>query len=138
MKKEMFYSAGPIIFQRAKELRNRLTDAERVLWMHLRTKPKGYKFRRQHPAGNYILDFYCHALKLAIEADGDIHTKEKVQDADRERQKNLESEGIYVIRFTNKEILMNMKSVTEQINATIDNRILYLMTRSGKLFKNES
>jgi len=107
-------------------------------FMHLRTKPKEYKFRRQHPAGNYILDFYCHALKLAIEADGDIHNKEKVREADRERQKNLESEGIYVIRFTNKEILMNMKSVTEQINATLDNRILYLMTRSGKLFKNES
>ena len=137
MKKKMFYSAGPIIFQRAKALRNRLTDAERVLWMQLRTKPKGYKFRRQHPAGNYILDFYCHALKLAIEADGDIHNKEKVQEADRERQKNLESEGIYVIRFTNKEIMVNKKSVTEQINTDIDKRISSLTVRPNKLPDND-
>ena len=133
----MFYSAGPIIFQRAKELRNRLTDAERVLWMQPRTKPKGYKFRRQHPAGNYILDFYCHALKLAIEADDDIHNKEKVQEADRERQKNLESEGIYVIRFTNKEIMVNKKSVTEQINTDIDKRISSLTVRPNKLPDND-
>jgi len=123
----MFYSASPIIFQRAKELRNQLTDAERILWMHLRTKPKGYKFRRQHPAGNYILDFYCHALKLAIEADGGIHNEEKVQEADRKRQKDLESEGIYVIRFTNKEIMVNMESVVERINVAIDKCLLTLI-----------
>ena len=118
-------------------MRNWLTDAERVLWMQLRTKPKGYKFRRQHPAGNYILDFYCHALKLAIKADGDIHNKEKVQEADRERQKNLESEGIYVIRFTNKEIMVNMKSVTEQINTDIDKRISSLTVGPNKLPDND-
>lgn len=55
MKKRMFYSVNAFIFQRAEELRNRLTDAEHILWRHLRTKQNGYKFRRQHPAGNYIL-----------------------------------------------------------------------------------
>jgi len=125
----MFYSASPIIFQRAKELRNQLTDAERILWMHLRTKPKGYKFRRQHPAGNYILDFYCHALKIAIEVDGNIHNEEKAQEADRKRQKNLEAEGICVIRFSNKAVMTNIEYVNEQINAAIDNRLL---TKVGK------
>ena len=93
MKKKMFYSAEATIFQRAKELRNQPTDAERILWMHLRTRPKGYKFRRQHPAGNYILDFYCHSLKLAIEADGLIHNEKEVIQADNERQSVMEREG---------------------------------------------
>ena len=113
-----------------------MTDAERVLWMHLRTKPRGYKFRRQHPAGNYILDFYCHALKIAIEVDGNIHNEEKTQEADYERQKNLEAEGICVIRFSNKAVMTNIEYVNEQINAAIDNRILYL-TKPAKLVNNE-
>jgi very-short-patch-repair endonuclease len=120
MKKEMFYDAGPTIFQRAKELRNNPTDAERILWMHLRTRPKGYKFRRQHPAAYYILDFYCHQLKLAIEADGPIHDEEDNKISDVERQNYIESIGITVIRFTNDEIQKHMKSVIEKINLIID------------------
>ena len=122
----MFYSASPLIFQRAKELRNHLTDAERKLWMYLRTSPKGCKFRRQHPAGNYILDFYCHALKIAIEVDGGIHNKVKIQEADRKRQQNLEADGIYVIRFSNREVITNIESVKEQIHIVIDKRQLTL------------
>lgn len=124
MKKQMFYSASPTIFQRAKELRNQLTDTERILWMQLRTKPRGYKFRRQHPAGNYILDFYCHALKIAIEVDGNIHNEKGVQEADHKRQKNLEAEGISVIRFSNKEVVTNIEYVIEQINISIDKLLL--------------
>ena len=116
----MFYHAGPNIFQRAKELRNQPTDAERILWMYLRTRPGGYKFRRQHPAGNYILDFYCHQLKLAIEADGSIHDKEENKITDIERQSYIESIGITIIRFTNNEIQRHMESVIENINFTID------------------
>ena len=116
----MFYDAGATIFQRAKELRNQPTDAERIMWMHLRTRPKGYKFRRQHPVGNYILDFYCHALKLAIEVDGSIHNEEEVIQADNERQKNLEAEDIRFIRFTNKEIMINLHEVIGKINFVID------------------
>ena len=122
MKKQMFYSASPLIFQRAKELRNHLTDAERILWMYLRTCPKGYKFRRQHPAGNYILDFYCHALKLAIEVDGSIHDSERNKEADQKRQIHLESEGIYVVRFTNKEIMINIESVVMKLDDIINGR----------------
>jgi cyclase len=120
MEKKMFYEAEANIFQRAKELRNRLTDAEKILWMHLRTRPKGYKFRRQHPTKNYILDFYCHALKLAIEADGEIHNEKDIMLADVERQKNLEAAGIKFIRFTNEEITNNLNSVIEKLNFVID------------------
>ena len=88
--------------------------------MHLQTRPNGYKFRRQHPTGNYILDFYCHALRLAIEADRSIHNKEEVIKNDIERQKNLEAAGITFIRFTNKEIMLNLEMVIEKINCFID------------------
>ena len=120
MQKKMFYGSDANIFQRAKELRNQPTDAERILWMHLRTRPQGYKFRRQHPVGNYILDFYCHALKLAIEIDGPIHSTQEAIQADNERQTILEREEIRFIRFTNDEIMMNLNAVIEKINFVID------------------
>jgi very-short-patch-repair endonuclease len=120
MEKKMFYQAGATIFHNARDLRNQPTDAERTLWMHLRTKPQGYKFRRQHPAGNYIIDFYCHSLKLAIEADGSIHDKDDIMQADAERQKILEASGITFIRFTNEEIMLHMDYVIEKIDQVIN------------------
>src|SRR5882724_9289685 len=93
MKRKMFDGATAVIFQRAKELRGQITDAERILWIHLRGKQTGYKFRLQHPMGNYILDFYCHQLKLVIEADGAVHYNEDVRNSDKERQRILESAG---------------------------------------------
>ena len=115
MKKQMFYRAGVTIFHSAKELRNQPTDAERILWMHLRTRPRDCKFSRQHPVGNYILDFYCHALKIAIEADGSIHDDLEVVQNDMERQKRLEEQGIQFIRFTNEEILNDIENVLLKI-----------------------
>jgi len=120
MKKKMFYGAGVTIFQNAKDLRNHPTDAERILWMHLRTRPGGCKFRRQHPAWNYILDFYCHSLKLAIDVDGSIHHEEEHMQNDIGRQKNLEAQGIQFIRFTNEEIIANLDNVIEKIDIVID------------------
>lgn len=120
MKKEMFYSAGSIIFQSAKMLRNQPTDAERIPWMYLRSRPKAYKFRRQHPAGNFILDFYCHSLKLAIEADGTVHDNELVKNADHERQSMLERDGIKFLRFRNHEIIQQFNNVIKKIDDAID------------------
>ena len=70
MKNKMHAGANKFIFQRARELRDRETNAELVLWGYLKGKPLGLKFRRQHPYAVFILDFYCHALKLVIEVDG--------------------------------------------------------------------
>jgi len=120
MKKEMFYNEVPTISRRSKDPGHQLTDAEQVLWMHLRTKPKGYKFHRQHPATNYILDFYCQALKMAIEVDRSIHNEEEIVHNDIERQKNVEAQGVKFIRFDNKEIMMNFEEVIEKIDAVID------------------
>ena len=68
---KMFLGASKVIFQRAEVLRNSQTASEKVLWEYLRAKPLGHKFRRQHPLFAFVVDFYCHSLKLAIEVDGD-------------------------------------------------------------------
>jgi cyclase len=113
----MFYGASPLIFHRAKELRNQLTHAERILWGYLKNKPSGYKFRQQHPIGIFIADFYCHKLKLIIEVDGLVHGREEVRASDQERQKILEQEGIKVIRFTNEEVLKNVEGIIQRITS---------------------
>ena len=98
--------AGAIkpLYQRAREFRNNSTHAETILWGYLKTKPLGYKFRRQHPYSNYILDFYCHALKLVIEIDGSIHNMPEVKINDERRQSILQNNGLFVLRFPNEAI----------------------------------
>ena len=81
-KSNMFGGANKFLFARAGELRSQQTFAEELLWQYLKTKPLGFKFRRQHAYGIYILDFYCHAVKLVIEVDGSIHNKEEIKSND--------------------------------------------------------
>lgn len=69
----MHNGAAKPLYQTARELRNNSTTAKTIFWGYLKAKPLGLKFRRQHPCSIYILDFYCHSLKLVIEADGSIH-----------------------------------------------------------------
>jgi cyclase len=116
MKKAMFYSAGPLLFGRAKELRNHMTNAEIKLWGYLRTHPGGFKFRRQHPLAFFIVDFYCHAAKLVIEVDGGIHNSIEHQLADAERQSYIEDQGLRVIRFTNEDVLNCYEETIASIN----------------------
>ena len=73
----MFYKADPLIFENARELRNKLTPAEQTFWLRLKEQFPDHKFRRQHPISSYIADFYCHKLKLVIEIDGPIHDSGK-------------------------------------------------------------
>ena len=115
----MFYGANPLIFDRAKGLRNNMTQAEMVLWGYLKTKPLGYKFRRQHPLGIYIADFFCYRLKLVIEVDGPVHQQEEVSNYHQERQKIIESEDIKVLRFTNEEVMKNMETVIKKIESLL-------------------
>ena len=111
----MSAGADKFLFKRAAELRSHHTHAEEILWRFLRTKPFGFKFRRQHPYTNYILDFYCHALKLVIEVDGAIHNEETVMKNDIQRQQQLEAHGLKVVRFTNKEVEYYLETVIEKI-----------------------
>jgi imidazole glycerol-phosphate synthase subunit HisF len=119
----MHAGAEKPIFQKAKELRNQGTQAEEVLWSYLKSKPLGYKFRRQHPYALYILDFYCHPLKLVIEVDGSIHDLDAVKENDQNRQKLLEKEGLIVIRFTNNEVLHQMQQVMKRIETLINTMV---------------
>ena len=119
-KRKMSYGAESLIFEFAKALRKNLTPAETILWDYLKTKPSGYKFRRQHPTGIYIADFYCRQLKLVIEADGPIHNKKEIEEHDKERQWFIEADGIKVIRFTNEEVETNLEKVITQINVLLN------------------
>ena len=87
--KSMFRKANPFVFELAKDLRRNMTDAENLLWFHLKEVIEGLKFRRQHPIGIYIADFYCHNLKLIIELDGTIHNKPRVKLYDERREEDL-------------------------------------------------
>jgi len=107
----MFGGATNLLFARASELRRQQTFAEDILWQYLKTKPRSFKFRRQHVYGIYILDFYCHKLSLVIEVDGSIHNKEDVKKNDEVRQKHLEENNLTVLRFTNDDIRLNREKL---------------------------
>jgi very-short-patch-repair endonuclease len=98
----------------AKQLRKTLTPAEQQLWQALRGgKLAGLKFRRQHPVGNFILDFYCAAHKLVVEVDGGIHETQIEYDAARTNE--LESYGYKIVRFTNEVVLHQLETVLAEI-----------------------
>ena len=126
MERRMFLKASNLIFEKARELRNHPTRAESVLWNYLGQRPLGYKFRRQHPIADFVVDFYCHKLKLVIEADGDVHTEPEVAIKDKERQKYLESYGLTFLRFTNQEIEIAFESTKRKIEHNIINHPYHL------------
>lgn len=115
MERKMFLGAVKRTFQQAEQLRNNMTVAEKTLWNYLKTKPMGLKFRRQHPISKYIVDFYCHALKLVIEVDGGIHNITSSLENDKVRQEYLEAEGLVFLRVTNEEIERDFASVVTKI-----------------------
>jgi len=96
----------------ARTLRRNQTDAERILWNQLRNlQLDGVKFRRQHPIGNYIVDFVSLDRKLIIELDGGQHNEEQVKEKDAQRTKWFESEGYKVFRFWDNDVLSNTEGV---------------------------
>ncbi|MES9951065.1 MAG: DUF559 domain-containing protein [Candidatus Thiodiazotropha sp.] len=104
------------LIENARELRKNQTDAESLLWQLLRNRQiENAKFRRQHPIEPYILDFYCHDKKLAIELDGGQHNTDEGKDKDQKRTDFLESKGIRVLRFWNNDVLQNTEAVLEII-----------------------
>ena len=99
---------------RAKRLRRDQTDAERKLWMHLRSRQmNGFKFRRQQPIGRYIVDFFCPESKLVVELDGGHHTGQV--EADMQRTDFLAKAGYRVLRFWDNEVLTDTEAVLQKI-----------------------
>lgn len=115
----MFEGASPVIFENAKHLRRKMTDAEQVLWYYLKSGINEFKFRRQHPIGIYLADFYCHKAKLIIEVDGSIHNKQEIIESDKIRQRALEDWGYRILRFTNQQVTLNAKEVMTSIEETV-------------------
>ena len=105
---------SPEMRQRARELRKSSTPAEQKLWQALRNRNLGdYKFRRQHPIGAYIADFFCAEVGLIVEVDGGGHLDQMVYDQDRTDW--LEGQGYHVIRFWNDDVLNHLDDVTREI-----------------------
>ena len=115
-----FFGATPEIKERAKALRKRMTCCEKILWQVLRkNKVRGCYFRRQHPISKFIVDFYCHELRLAVEIDGSYHALEQQQEHDSNRSAELENLGIKVIRFTNQAVIENIRKVERQMDEEV-------------------
>ena len=94
-----------------------MTLSEVLLWQELSGKQLlGYDFDRQRPIDNYILDYYCKDLQLAIEIDGHSHTTEEVAEKYKTRQRRLEELGVHILRFDDLEVKLEMKYVLNQIH----------------------
>ncbi|MFQ6030978.1 MAG: endonuclease domain-containing protein [Dehalococcoidia bacterium] len=108
---------------RARELRAKLTDAERRLWDQLRGRQLGhYKFRRQQPVGPYIVDFVCFEKKLILELDGGQHNRSEQAAYDSVRTAWLESQGFKVLRFWNNQIFNELESVKSYLREALETR----------------
>ena len=98
-----------------------MTLAEKVLWDKLKDRSVfKHKFRRQHPIDKFIVDFYCHRLRLAIEVDGSVHDNPDNAEYDLNRTFELNELGITVLRFSNEEVLEEMEKVVGKIVMQID------------------
>lgn len=106
-----------LLRQRARNLRNNSTDAERHLWYYLRANRLGFKFKRQVPIGAYIVDFVCHQKRLIVELDGSQHMNNKAYDA--QRSDWLLSRGFKVVRFWNHDIIQQTSSILEIIRSEL-------------------
>ena len=111
----------PAIKELGRKLRAGQTDAEKLLWKLLRSRQLcEWKFRRQHPVPPYILDFYCHDARLAIELDGGQHNEDTQRAKDAARTRFLARHGIRVLRFWNHEVLQRTEAVLEAIYQALE------------------
>lgn len=121
----MNQGAKPQIFENAKFLRHKkMTPQELMLWNKLKNKQVlSQRFRRQHPIGSYILDFFCPGCKLSIEVDGESHLILTQKEYDQKRAEYINSIGIKELRFTNEQVEYALEEVILCIKITIQNRL---------------
>lgn len=107
---------NPKLKARARQLRNDATLGEIILWQRLKkSQMMGYDFDRQKPIDQFIVDFYCKSLALAIEVDGSVHDSEEAQAYDQERQTHLEGLGIRFLRFSDDDVRSHPNAVCQTI-----------------------
>ena len=116
MKRRTILPYSPKLKELARKLRKSSTLSEVLLWQHLKGKQMlGYDFHRQKPIDNYIIDFFCNELMLAIEIDGVSHDFEEVYVKDMAREQRLESLGVHFLRFDDREVKKDINNVLQAI-----------------------
>ena len=118
MRRSFLYN--PKLKLRARQMRNEMTAAEKKLWYGYLEQDRN-RWLRQKPIGDYIIDFYCPKLKLAIEVDGTTHLENKDKVYDKKRTEELEKLGIKILRFWNNDILDGLAEVANIVKQQIKN-----------------
>jgi very-short-patch-repair endonuclease len=119
---ETTHSFLPAVLQRSRDFRHPLTSAEAKVWQAVRNRQLGFKFRRQHPMGRFITDFYCAEARLVIEIDGDTHAAPDQAAYDSARTAWLEERGYKVVRFQAWEVHRSIEAVLEAIRRACEAR----------------
>ncbi len=108
------------MIESARELRRNPTRAEALLWSRVRRKALGgFRFRRQHPVGPYIVDFFCNEANLVVELDGEIHFDPPIRHRDLSRARDLEAHGLKVLRLGNRQVIEDTAGALEIIRRTL-------------------
>lgn len=107
-------------FEHGRALRQQQTETEKLFWEVVRSgRLEGLKFRRQHPIGPFIADFYCHEHKLVVELDGSVHDEAEQKAYDENRDYWMTEYGLTVLRFTNESVIDDLDTVKQQIRQLI-------------------
>ena len=126
----MSYSRNRTLTDNARSLRQNMTKEERHLWYDFLRYCRP-RFRRQEIISNYILDFFCHEAKLAIELDGSQHCDPKTQAYDQVRTSHLNALGITVVRYSNLDVMNNFDGVCQHIFLTLEHRGFHPSVKIG-------
>jgi very-short-patch-repair endonuclease len=123
MLKDIAPKAKTGVTRKARQLRRRMQLPEIILWHWLRQRPGGLKFRRQHPSGPYILDFYCSDARLAIEVDGEAHSRGERPAGDSVRDAWFAAAGIHTIRIAAVDVMQDADAVIRWLLAEASARL---------------
>ena len=117
------------VVKRARKLRSEMSLPETLLWRELRKRPESLKFRRQHPAGSYVIDFFCAAARLAVEVDGFAHDSIRAAKSDAARSLYLRSQHIATLRVPAKVVLEDLQAAVARIVEVASQRVKQLLEK---------
>ncbi len=120
MSRNIIIPYNPQLKERARELRKNPTLAEKILWRRIRGKQLDFEFHRQVPIDQFIVDFYCHELLLAVEVDGASHDSNDNRAKDLDRQARIENLGVSFLRFQDDEVINSLDGVVMKIKDWIE------------------